>query len=126
VNTTACGSAPRPPVHPGRMAGIYLKGTIPGAAACATNPLAASSVAPPGYFEFVTLHEVLHVLGVVDSNAPNHAFDGHVGHDPSDLMYAGVQAWTPSRIDQQRTNYFNAAGLGGGLVNLAQSPYLMP
>lgn len=126
VNTTACGSAPRPPAHPGRMAGIYLKGTIPGAPACATNPLAASAVAPPGYFEFVTLHEVLHLLGVVDGNAPNHAFDGHVGHDPGDLMYAGVQAWTPSRIDQQRANYYSPTGLPGGLVNLAQSAYLLP
>lgn len=126
VNTTACASAPRPPAHPGRLAGIYLKGTIPGAAPCASNPLASSATAPPGYFEFVMLHELLHVMGAVDGNAPDHAFDGHVGHDPSDLMYAGVEAWTPSRIDQQRRNYFNAGGLPGGLFNLAQSAFLLP
>lgn len=125
-NTTACASAPRPPAHPGRLAGIYLKGTIPGAAPCASNPLASSATAPPGYFEFVMLHELLHVMGAVDGNAPDHAFDGHVGHDPSDLMYAGVEAWTPSRIDQQRRNYFNAGGLPGGLLNLAQSAFLLP
>jgi hypothetical protein len=41
-------------------------------------------------------------------------------------MYAGAAAWTPSRLDQQRTNYFSPTGLGGGLVNLAQSGYLLP
>jgi hypothetical protein len=126
VNTTACGSAPRPPLLPGRVAGLYLRGTIPGADPCATHALAASATAAPGYLEFVSLHEVLHILGVVGAGAPNHAFDGHVGHDPSDLMYAGTQVWTPSRIDQARTNYFNPAGLGGGLPNLAQSGYLLP
>jgi hypothetical protein len=126
VNTTACGSAPRPPLLPGRVAGLYLRGTIPGADPCATHSLAASPTAAPGYLEFVSLHEVLHILGVVGAGAPNHAFDGHVGHDPSDLMYAGVQPWTPSRIDQARTNYFNPAGLAGGLPNLGTSAYLLP
>ena len=126
VNTTACGSAPRPPLLPGRVAGLYLRGTIPGADPCATHALAASATAAPGYLEFVSLHEVLHIIGVVGAGAPNHAFDGHVGHDPSDLMYAGVQVWTPSRIDQARTNYYNPAGLAGGLPNLSDSGYLLP
>jgi hypothetical protein len=124
VNTTACGSAPRPPALPGRVAGLYLRGTIPGAAACATNPLAASATAAPGYLEFVMLHEVLHILGVVDAGAPNHAFDGHVGHDPRDLMYAGTQPWVPSLLDATRTNYFNTTSLGG-LINVATSGYLV-
>jgi hypothetical protein len=126
VNITACGSAPRPPLLPGRVAGLYLRGTIPGADPCATHSLAASATAAPGYLEFVSLHEVLHILGVVGAGAPNHAFDGHVGHDPSDLMYAGVQPWTPSRLDQSRSNYFNPAGLGVGLPNLATTGYLLP
>jgi hypothetical protein len=124
VNTTACGSAPRPPALPGRIAGLYLRGTIPGAAACATNPLAPSATAAPGYLEFVMLHEVLHILGVVDAGAPNHAFDGHVGHDPRDLMYAGTQPWAPSQLDATRTNYFNTTTLGG-LINVATSGYLV-
>lgn len=124
INTTACGSAPRPPALPGRIAGLYLRGTPPGAAACATNPLAASATAAPGYLEFVMVHEILHILGVVDAAAPNHAFDGHVGNDPRDLMYAGVQPWAPSLLDATRTNYFNTTSLGG-LINLAQSPYLV-
>lgn len=124
VNTTACGSAPRPPALPGRIAGLYLRGTPPGAAGCATNPLAASATAAPGYLEFVMVHEILHILGVVDAAAPNHAFDGHVGHDPRDLMYAGAQPWAPALLDATRTNYFNTTSLGG-LINLAQSPYLV-
>lgn len=126
VNTTACGSAPRPPALPGQVAGIYLKGTIPGAPACATNPFASTPTSAAGYLEFTALHEFLHLLGIVDARAPNHAFDGHVGHDASDLMYAGAQPWTPSRVDQLRLNYYNPAGLPGGLINLAQSPYLLP
>ena len=124
VNTTACGSAPRPPALPGRIAGLYLKGTPPGAAGCATNAFATSPTAAPGYLEFVMVHEILHILGVVDAAAPNHAFDGHVGNDPRDLMYAGVQPWAPSLLDATRTNYFNTTSLGG-LINLALSPYLV-
>ena len=124
INTTACGSAPRPPALPGRVAGLYLKGTPPGAPGCATNAFAASATAAPGYLEFVMVHEILHILGIVDAAAPNHAFDGHVGNDPRDLMYAGVQPWAPSLLDATRTNYFNTTSLGG-LINLAQSPYLV-
>ena len=124
INTTACGSAPRPPALPGRIAGLYLKGTPPGAPGCATNAFAASPTSAPGYLEFIAVHEILHILGIVDAAAPNHAFDGHVGNDPRDLMYAGAQPWTPSLLDATRTNYFNTTSLGG-LINLAQSPYLV-
>jgi hypothetical protein len=68
---------------------------------------------------------MLHVLGIVHDGAPN-AVNGHVSHDPSDLMYAGAQPWTPSRMDQSRGNYFNPTGLGGGITNLAASPFLVP
>jgi hypothetical protein len=122
---SVCGDAPRPPVTPGRVAAIYLKGLPAGPLPCAGNPLAASPTAAPGYFEFVMLHEMLHVLGIVHDGAPN-AVNGHVDHDPSDLMYAGAQPWTPSRMDQSRVNYFNPTGLGGGITNLAGSAFLMP
>jgi hypothetical protein len=125
THPSVCGDAPRPPVTPGRVAAIYLKGLPNAPLPCAGNPLATSPTAAPGYFEFVMLHEMLHVLGIVHEGAPN-AVNGHVAHDPSDLMYAGAQPWTPSRMDQGRTNYFNPTGLGGGITNLAASAFLLP
>jgi hypothetical protein len=125
THANVCGDAPRPPLTPGRVAAIYLKGLPTAPLPCAGNPLAASATAAPGYFEFVMLHEMLHVLGIVHDGAPN-AVNGHVSHDPSDLMYAGAQPWTPSRMDQSRGNYFNPTGLGGGITNLAASPFLVP
>lgn len=126
INTTSCGSAPHVPDLPGQVAGVYLRGLPPGAAGCATNPIAASPTAAPGYLEFVSLHEVLHMLGIVSVWAPSFIPGNHVGDDPSDLMYAGASPWTPSRLDQGRQNYYNPAGLPNGIANLATSPYLMP
>ena len=116
-----CGSAAWPPVRPGRVAALYLHGTMAGGPNCDTNAFAISATSPPGYLEFVAAHESLHLLGVVSAAAPDHGLAGHVITDPNDLMYAGALPWTPSRIDQARRNYFNPAGLGMGLINLATS-----
>lgn len=120
-----CGSAAFPPLLPGRIAVLYLKGTITGRPDCDTNPFAVTSTSAPGYLEFVAVHEVLHVLGLVSVAAPDHGFNGHLTTDSSDLMYAGSARWTPSRIDQAQRNYFNTTGLPGSLGNLATSPFVI-
>ena len=92
---------------------------------CDTNPFAATSTSVPGYLEFVAVHEVLHLLGLVSLAAPDQGLSGHLTTDSSDLMYAGSARWTPSRIDQTRRNYYNPEGLPGGLGNLVTSPFVI-
>ncbi len=120
-----CGSAAFPPLLPGRIAVLYLKGTNTGGPDCETNVFAATATSTPGYLEFVAVHEVLHLLGLVSLAAPDQGSSGHLTTDSSDLMYAGSARWTPSRIDQTRRNYYNPAGLPGGLGNLATSPFVI-
>ncbi len=124
VNTTTCGSGPHPPALAGIVTALYLHGTISGFPACDTNPLAATAAAAPGYMEFTMMHELVHMFGGVGTGAPNYVDPGHVGNDPRDLMYAGALPWNPSILDVTKTNYFNPAGLAGGLWNFATSPYL--
>ncbi len=114
-----CGSAALPPTLPGRVAALYLHGTIVGGPNCDAHAFAPSATSVPGFLEFVAAHETLHLLGVVSAAAPDHGLAGHVITDPSDLMYAGTLPWSPSRVDQARRNYFNPAGLGLGLANFA-------
>jgi hypothetical protein len=123
-NTTACASAAWPPQLAGVVGVIYLKGLASGPVPCANNALASSPTAAPGYMEFAAIHELLHLLGVVSTTAPNHTLSGHVSTSPSDLMYAGSQPWTPSTLDANKQNYYNPAGLPAGVFNLANSPYL--
>ena len=61
-----------PPELVGKVAAIYLRGTPPGAPACATNALSADGVAM-GYFEYAMIHELFHGLGAVPTCAPAHA-----------------------------------------------------
>ncbi len=70
-------------------------------------------------------HEIFHLLGVVSTAAPNHALAGHVGNDPTDLMYAGPLVWRPSTVDVTKTNYYNPTGLPGTVSNFANSPYVV-
>ncbi len=120
-----CGSAAFPPLVPGHIAVLYLKGTLTGGPDCDTNAFAATAISAPGYFEFVAVHEVMHLLGLVSSAAADHGLSGHLTTDSSDLMYAGSARWTPSRIDQTRRNYYNPAGLPGQIGNLATSPFVI-
>jgi hypothetical protein len=120
-----CASAANPPRLAGRLAALYLQGTITGGPNCNTNNFAASPTAAPAYLEFVAAHEVMHLLGFVSAGAPDHGFSGHTITDPNDLMYAGTAPWTPSRFDQPRRNYFNPAGLAAGVGNFATSPYVI-
>jgi len=119
-----CGSAAYPPLLPGRVAAIYLQGTITGGPNCNTNAFAATPTSTPGYIEFVGAHETMHLLGLVSAAAPDHGFTGHTITDPNDLMYAGSAPWTPSRFDQQRRNYFNPSGFTGAILNFATSPFV--
>lgn len=116
---STCGDGFLPPGFPGSVVAFYLHGTPPGARPCDTNPF-ASSEASPGYVEFGMAHELFHGMGFVASCAPNHS-GGHVTDDPSDLMYAGSQPWTPSRLDTNRDDYF---AHGRACADAAQSAYL--
>jgi len=120
-----CGSAAWPPLLPGRVAAVYLHGSIIGGPNCNTNLFASTGTSSPGYLEFVAMHEVLHLLGLVSVNAPDHGLSGHLTTDPSDVMYAGTAPWTPSRLDPSRRNYFNPAGLPIGVANFATSPFVV-
>lgn len=119
---SSCADAFQPPALPGNVVAIYLHGTPPVARPCDTNPFATTE-GFPGYFEFLLAHEAFHGVGLVPNCAPNSNGGGHIGDDPSDLMYAGSQPWSPSRLDVGRNDYF-----GHGRANCpeaAQSPYLM-
>jgi hypothetical protein len=109
----------------GATAAVYLRGLENlGSASCFSQPWASSPVDPPGYHEFVVLHEIAHTLGAVSAGAPNYVPLAHVGDTPEDLMYTGLAPWSPAIVDYGRNDYYNPRGLPGELVNLAFSPYL--
>lgn len=120
-STYACGGGAWPPALPGLVAAQYLKGTPPGAIACATNPVGASA-SQPGYEDFAMLHELLHTMGIVASCAPHFTQAGHVSDDPRDLMYAGPQPWQPSILDVGHDDYFSHAN--AGCADLGRLPWL--
>lgn len=120
---TVCGSSAQPPLLNGTLAALYLRGLPTSTVPCAGNPFAASPTAAPGYWEFVAQHELFHLLGHVSTGAPNFVAGGHVGNDPTDLMYAGSQPWRPAALDVARTNYYSTGTLGGGLANFNTSPF---
>jgi hypothetical protein len=119
----ACGGAPWPPELLGNVVALYLKGTPPGATACADNPF-ASSADTPGYWELSIIHEIFHALGAVGSCAPHHTLRGHVSDDPRDLMYAGPLPWQPSLLDVGRDDYFSHSN--STCLDLAVNAFLDP
>jgi hypothetical protein len=117
-----CGEA----TSGGPLAIIYLRGLenspfIP----CNDVPWVFSPTEPPGYHEFVFLHEFGHMAGVVSEGAPHYAALGHVNDSPNDLMYTGDQPWSPSVVDFGRDDYYRRRPLPNGLVNLIDSPVLV-
>lgn len=120
-----CGGSAWPPVLPGNVTALYLKGLPTAPLPCGNNPFAATPTSTPTYWEFAAVHEMFHILGIVSTAAPNHALSGHVGNDPTDLMYAGSLPWRPATVDLTKTNYYNATGLPAGLTNFATSPYVV-
>jgi hypothetical protein len=122
-STYSCGGGAWPPALPGNVAAMYLKGTPPGAPACATNAFGASATTP-GYFEFGILHELLHTMGLVATCAPHHTLAGHASGDPRDLMYAGPLNWAPSILDVGHDDYYGHQI--AGCPDLAKMPWLTP
>jgi hypothetical protein len=123
--TDRCGSSAQPPRLPGTLAGVYLRGAANLSTGCNTQPLAATPTALPGYMDFVAVHELFHITGFVSAGAPNHVLSGHVGNDPTDLMYAGPLVWRPSVVDVSKSNYYNPSGLPTGVSNFIGSPYVV-
>jgi hypothetical protein len=120
-----CGSSAQPGYYPGNLAGIYLKGLPNFVVPCASNPFAATPTATPTYWEFLTLHELFHAIGLVGATAPGFTAPGHTGVDPTDLMYAGSQPWRPATVDVSKTNYYNPTGLPANVPNFATSPFVV-
>lgn len=120
-STYACGGAFWPPTLQGSAVVMYLRGRPPGAD-CSQNGFAAAG-APPTYWEYAMLHDLLHGLGLVATCAPNHHLAGHVSDFANDLMWAGSQPWLfPAKLDIGRNDYY-----GHGRTDcpdLARSPYL--
>ncbi len=116
----ACGGAS----WPGQVAGMYLLGL---GGLCGV-PFTADSLAVPGYWESAALHDLVHTMGIVSPDAPNHT-DAYPAHVPetNDLMFAGPGAWEIGAllIDIGGDDY-HGAGVGPGLPLLTQSPFLTP
>jgi hypothetical protein len=120
-STFACGGAFWPPQLNGNAVVMYLRGR-PSGSLCELNGFAAAS-APPTYWEYAMLHDILHGLGAVPMCAPNHHLAGHVSDFSNDLMWAGNQPWRfPARLDLGRDDYYGHGR--AGCADLAQSPYL--
>lgn len=124
-SNVACGAAPWPPLIPGNVVAMYLKGTPPGSGpVCNTNVLGASRTAL-GYWEFAMLHDTLHAFGLAPSCAPNEYRNGHVSDSPNDLMWAGNAPWQlPPKLDIGRNDYFEHGRVD--CPDLARSVFLNP
>jgi N-acetylneuraminic acid mutarotase len=124
-NDSTCGSGAWPSKFPGKVGALYLRGTPPGAPACNTNQFASSPSTPAQYLEYAMLHELMHVQGFVDPDAPHEWRDGHVSDDVHDLMWLGDEPvqWNPAKLDAGRDDYF-ATSLPSGVKNFSQSSFL--
>jgi len=91
------------------------------------NPFVQSESEAPRYWEMAAVHDLLHVLGIVSPDAPNHTDDrpGHVS-EPTDLMYAGDAPWmySSATMDIGGDDYYGST-LGAGIVDLSQSRFLV-
>lgn len=118
----ACGGASWPPRVPGQVAAMHLNGLD---GRC-VRPFVQSESQAPGYWEMAAVHDLLHVLGIVSPDAPNHTdeYPGHVP-DPNDLMYTGTAPWQVGslRVGISGVDYFGAS-VGQGIVDLSLSPFL--
>ena len=120
-STFACGGAFWPPQLSGNAVVMYLRGR-PAGVMCELNGFAAAS-APPTYWEYAMLHDILHGLGMVATCAPHHHLSGHVSDFANDLMWAGSQPWSfPARLDIGHDDYYGHGRTD--CADLARSPYL--
>jgi len=114
-----CGRGAWPPTLHGNVGALY----VGAASGCVTQPYAASGQ-PPGFLEYLAVHEVLHVLGFVAPCAPHQWDSGHVSDSAQDIMYSGAQAWQPSTLDVNHDDYYGSAV--PGCRDLANSALLDP
>jgi hypothetical protein len=114
-----CGRGAWPPTLHGNVAAVYV-----GAASGCTGQPFAVAAQPPGFLEFMGLHEILHVLGFAAPCAPHLTDAGHVSDSVNDLMFSGPQAWRPSTLDVNHDDYFGPTGTG--CLDLANSAFLDP
>ena len=114
-----CGRGAWPPTLPGNVGALY----IGAAAGCTTQPFAVGTQ-PPGFLEFLAVHEALHVLGFAPACAPHHTETGHIGDSVQDVMFSGPAAWQPSTLDVNHDDYYGAAV--AGCRDLANSALLDP
>lgn len=120
--STGCGGA----LWPGRVVSMFLKGLEGGPSPCGSQPFVTAPDQFPGYWEFATLHDVLHTQGIVDVNAP-HGIMSHVP-EPIDLMYSGAAPWELGPLlvlDYGGDDYWGPL-VPVGIANLANSPLLGP
>lgn len=75
--------------------------------------------------ELAALHEILHMLGYVASDAPHHddANPSHVTDGRRDLMW-GTEPWDPEVLDLGEDDYYGAH-VPFGVANFRDSPWLM-
>jgi len=114
-----CGSGAWPPAVHGNVAAVYV-----GAASGCTNQPFAAGAQPPGFLEFMGVHEILHVLGFAAPCAPHLADAGHVSDSVNDVMFSGPQAWRPSTLDVNHDDYYGS--VIPGCRDLANSAFLEP
>jgi hypothetical protein len=140
ISATRCGGGAHPPELVGRVAAMYLFGTQ--GSTCPRDDLFAPASDPPRYIDYAMIHELVHTLGVVDVDAPEHSFH-HVNtcavETPlcaKDLMYQPrpgttdpgwpANSATTLILDIYQRNYYNTNGLPANIFNMATSPYLTP
>lgn len=114
-----CGRGAWPPTVHGNVGALY----VGAAAGCMSQPF-ATGTQPPGFLEYLAVHEVLHVLGFAAPCAPHQTESGHVGDSNTDVMFSGAQAWQPSTLDVNHDDYFGSAI--PGCRDLANSAALDP
>jgi hypothetical protein len=117
----ACGGAFWPPEYRGNTVAMYLRR---GLYRC-DHFVFAPPGAPPKYWEFAMLHDIVHGLGYVARCAPHFGRDstGHVSDFVNDLMYTGPGGWElPPTLDVGRDDYYGHGR--ADCPDLARSPYL--
>jgi len=124
-----CGGASYPPLLPGQVGALYLRGHFanPAIPPCSSNPFASNPTATPGYIELSMLHEIIHVLGYVPSCSPHQVLQGHVSDDQHDLMYADpVKPWiiADAMLDFNHDDYYGHGR--ADCPDLANDPFLRP
>jgi hypothetical protein len=120
-----CGLAAYPPDGAGQTAVLLLRGYNPTTDTVCPRQF-TKSADYTGFFEMTILHEVLHLLGMVPSCAPND-LDGHVSDNPQDLMYSEYDgSYSPLYmvLDYHNDDYY---GHGNPTCpDLARSSFLEP